>query len=276
MHPEYLLVVADSDPVARRVLHRWGVPPSTGEFVDGSPIRRLSEQALLLHRPGPHVRDDRLDERLPADLTARRIPLVFPSIHRSESGTACFTVHALGNPTTSAELGGEPARLTPSDPPRMTAVLRALDEGGAAIGLPSTFESTHHGPILGHPAFFAEIGFGDRPSPPEAAVDVLARALSAILPASDDRVAVGLGGGHYAPHFTELALERRWAFGHILSRHALPTVTEEVARAAWDGSPGAVGWLCSRAQDYATGPWSGIGPRARDPDAPRRGPGRSG
>ena len=276
MHPEYLLVVADTDPVARRVFGRWGTPPSTGEFVDGSPIRRLSELALLLHRPGPHVREDRLDESLPTDLSARRIPLIFPSIHRSESGTACFTVHPLGNPSRSADLGGEPGRLTPTDPPRMAAVLRTLEERGSTIGLASTFESTHHGPILRHPAFFVEIGFGERPAPPDAAVDVLAQILPEILPASDDRVAVGLGGGHYAPHFTQLALERRWAFGHILSRHALPTVTEEVARAAWDGSPGAVGWLCARAQDFATGPWPGIGPRARDPDAPRRASGPNG
>ncbi|MGI0132525.1 MAG: D-aminoacyl-tRNA deacylase [Thermoplasmata archaeon] len=268
---EYLIVLAESDPVATAVGEVWGVPSATGDFVEGTAIRRLSERSLLLRRPGPHVLDERLDAKLPERLRAARVPLVFPSIHRSGSGTPCFTVHPLGNPTASAELGGRPARLTPSEPRRMASALRALAERGTALGLDTTLEATHHGPLLDHPAFFVEIGFGDDVRPPPDAVVSLAMVLPELEPDPDDRIAVAIGGGHYAPHFTDLVLKRRWAIGHILSRHAIEAATHEVARAAWEGTPGAVGWLCARAADYAAGPWAEFGGRAREADAPRRG-----
>ena len=86
-------------------------------------------------------------------------------------------------------------------------------------------------------------------------------------------MAVGVGGGHYAPHFADLAIERSWAFGHLLSRHALDAITGAVARQAWEGSPGAVGWLFARVADFERGPWSEIAPRVRENEAPRRGAG---
>ena len=84
--PAYLIVVAETDPVAVAVAHHWGTPPSTGDWVEGAAIRRLSDSALLLRRPGPPIRDERLDGRLPIALKAAGVTLVFPSIHRSTSG----------------------------------------------------------------------------------------------------------------------------------------------------------------------------------------------
>jgi D-aminoacyl-tRNA deacylase len=266
----YLVVVSEPDPVAHAVGELWGTPPSTGDHVDGSPIRVLSEEAYLLRRPSLHIHDERLDVRLPAHVRASGSTLVFPSIHRSERNVPCLTVHPLGNPGATAEVGGRPRTLDPTDPRRMAAALRALSEQGTASGLEATYEATHHGPELDLPAMFVEIGYGTDPSPPSAAVRVLANVIPRLVPDPSDRVALALGGGHYAPHFTDLARKRHWAFGHILSRHALATLDAEVARSAYERSGGAEGWIAARAEDAGHSALRGLGSRLRDAEAASR------
>ena len=173
----YLVVVSEQDPVAREVALAWGTPPATGEHVDGAAIRILSNEALLLRRPVRHIHDERLDLRLPPHVRALRPTLVFPSIHRSERNVPCLTVHPLGNLGDSAEVGGRPRVLVPTDPLRMASALRALAEGGGPVGLSATFEATHHGPELELPAMFVEIGYGTEPAPPPPAVRVLSKAI---------------------------------------------------------------------------------------------------
>lgn len=265
-----LVVLSEPDPVARRVVERWEGAPATGLHLDGAVVRRLREGVLLVRRPGPHLQDDRLDLRLPAALRERRPTLVFPSIHRSERGDRCLTVHPLGNPGPRAELGGRPRVLSPTDPGGMTAVLRAAGEAGRALGVPATFEATHHGPEVGLPAFFAEVSVAPGRPPTEAEVEVLAEAIASAAPDPLDRIALALGGGHYAPRFTDLVRSRRWAFGHILSRYALEELDEATARAAWEGTPGSAGVVYARAQDRGHPALDGVGPELRDTDAARR------
>jgi len=268
--PSHLLVVADTDPVARAVGERWGTPPSTGDHVEGAPIRVLPSGALLLRRPGPHIHDEHVDRLLPEALRSGSTTLVFPSIHRSERNVPCLTVHPLGNPGAQAEVGGRPRTLVPTDPRRMADALRRLDERAADTGLEVTFEATHHGPELSIPAFFVEIGYGEQATPPVEAVRALASVLPELRPPEGDRVALAVGGGHYAPHFTELVKERRWAFGHILSRHALTELTPEVARQAYAATGGAEGIVAARAEDLGLPALQGIGPRLKDREAPVR------
>ncbi len=271
--PAYrLLIVSEPDPVAPRVAERWGTPPSTGHFVEGTPIRALGPHVGMLRRPGLHIHDDHVDRLLPEPARPGGLTVVFPSVHRSESGRPCFTAHPLGNPGGAAEAGGRPRHLVPTAPREMTATLRALAEAGASIGLDATFEATHHGPILEVPAYFAEIGFGDAAGPSDAALDVLARVLLEVEEDPRDRVAVGAGGGHYVPHFTDLALRRHWAFGHLLSRHALEEGADGLVTEAQQKTAGSQGVLFARAADAADPRWARPGPRLRDSDAPRRGP----
>jgi D-tyrosyl-tRNA(Tyr) deacylase len=270
MDDSYLILASAEDPVATSVVERWGVPESTGWIVDGTPIRKLSGRALLLRRPGHHIHDEQVDRLLPRELRERRITLVFPSIHRSEQNVECLTVHPLGNAGETAEVGGRPRTLVPTDPRRMVAALRRLHEDGRSRGISATYEATHHGPEVALPAFFVEIGFGSSPGPGEEAVGVLARVLVDLTPEPNDRIALAVGGGHYAPHFTDLALRRRWAFGHLLSRHALATLDTTTARAAWALTDGAEGILYSRAEDSTLPSLQGLGPRLRDGAAPAR------
>ncbi len=226
---------------------------------------------LVLRRPGPHIYDERLDRSLPGEILRQRPTVVFPSVHRSESGIRCLTVHPIGNLGPSAELGGRPRTVVPTDPAAMSGILGRLAEEGARLGLPATYEATHHGPELELPACFVEIAVpeGARPEPAEvAAVD---RAVREGSSRDGDLRALAVGGGHYAPRFTDLARGRRWAFGHIVPRHALPELDRATARAVLEGTPGAQGVLYARAADRGFPALEGLAPELRDAAAPRRG-----
>ena len=263
----YVIVVAEGDPVARRVGERWGTPERYPGAAGEPPLRRLAPGIGLLRRPGLHIHDDGL--RVGGIGVGAPAPtLVFPSVHRSANSRETLTVHPLGNPGDSAEVGGLPRTFVPADARRMTDALRRVAELAERMAWPASFEATHHGPHLVQPAFFVEIGAADFDRPPEEAVRGFAELLSAIRAAPEDRVAVGIGGGHYAPHFTELALERRWAFGHLLPRHALASGGPDVVRAALAATSGVEGLLYHRAQDALDAPWVDLAPRLRERDAP--------
>ncbi|HLN51360.1 MAG TPA: D-aminoacyl-tRNA deacylase [Thermoplasmata archaeon] len=271
-----LVVLSGPDPVASRVSERWGALPATGTIVDGVPVRRLAEGVYSLRRPGAHIHDDRLDLSLPPDLVRGGLTLVFPSIHQSEQNVPCLTVHPIGNPGPRAEVGGRPRVLVPTDPLRMSWALRALSARAAEEGLSATYEATHHGPELALPAFFVEIGFGLLPEPPAAAVRILAEEIPRISAEGGEKVALAVGGGHYAPHFTDLALRRRWSFGHIVSRHALAELDPPTARAAYEQTVGAEGIVFARAEDANHPALRELGPRLRDGEAPGRAKGSDG
>ncbi len=268
--PQHLIVLSEEDPVARAVGERFGTLPAVGEPVDGAPIRGLTETTHVLRRPGRHIFDNDFDQKLPRPYRSGSVPAIFPSIHRSESGVRCLTVHPIGNPGHEAAFGGRPRTLVPTSPRLMAQLLRSLSGEAHALGLRATFESTHHGPALGIPAMFVEIGWGEPSAIPAEAIEALARLLRRLPEEAEDRIAVGIGGGHYAPHFTELVLKRRWAFGHLLSRHTLSHLDPTVLEQAWSGTPGASGWLLARAADWPTAPFGTFGRRLKDTEAPDR------
>jgi D-tyrosyl-tRNA(Tyr) deacylase len=268
MVTRYLVVVSEGDSIAGLIAEAWGTPPSTGDFVEGSALRRLAPEVELLRRPGLHVHDTRLGGALPARL--RTVPIVFPSRHRSESGIGCLTVHPLGNLGPRAEVGGEPGRLVPTAARLMADALRQAEEPARAIGVTATYEATHHGPLLHQPAFFVEISDALPDADRRRVAGPLADALIDLAEEPEDQVAVGVGGGHYAPHFTELALTRRWAFGHIVPRHALEDLTPDILLQLREGSPPPAGAIFQRVGDAERPEWKAWGSRLRDAAAPPR------
>jgi D-aminoacyl-tRNA deacylase len=274
--PRYLIALSEPDPVAAALAERWGTLPAAEGSVDGAPLRELAPDRWVLRRPGPHIHDERLDLRLPAGLRTAPVTILFPSVHRSESGRHCLTVHPLGNPGPAAELGGRPRTLVPTDPRTMASALRGLSEGAAALGTTATFEATHHGPELGVAATFVEIAVVGEQRPTDEEVAVLERVLRSVEPEPSDRVALGVGGGHYAPRFTDLTRSRQWAFGHLLSRHALGELDPATARSALAATPDAEGIVFARAQDRGHPAFRDLGPELKESLAPPRGGGRQG
>ncbi|HKS59641.1 MAG TPA: D-aminoacyl-tRNA deacylase [Thermoplasmata archaeon] len=266
--PKYLLVLSGEDPVASALAESWPIGPALDVHVGGVPIRRWGDSVAVLRRAGRHIFDASLERELPSNPPWDRIPVVFPSIHRSRSETPCLTVHPIGNPGASAEFGGIPRQLVPPAPQLMRAALSDLRERARPLGVPVSYEATHHGPFLSRPSCFVEVFASERGQPDPRLMDLLQRTLGELKPDLRDQLAVGIGGGHYAPHFTDLAVSRRWAFGHILSRHALAGLEAEQVRTAVSQS-GAAGLLFARAGDATLPVFEGF-PRLRETDAPAR------
>ncbi|MFQ6060765.1 MAG: D-aminoacyl-tRNA deacylase, partial [Thermoplasmata archaeon] len=101
-----------------------------------------------------------------------------------------------------------------------------------------SFEATHHGPYLGTPAFFIEIGSDEGCWQEESAGRAIAEAILSIKPEREP-IAIGVGGGHYAPRMTDVALECRLSFGHIIPSYALRDIKEEMLEKAVEKTSGA-------------------------------------
>jgi D-tyrosyl-tRNA(Tyr) deacylase len=177
------------------------------------------QDAVLVTIPEHHLFRDHLDRDLEEAFGQRADLVVYLSKHRSESRRPSLTVHPIGNPR-GAEFGGQPETLVPSAPRWMTAALRGLRREAKGLPYEVTFEATHHGPFLTAPTFYIEQGSTETEWADLAASRAIARVLLALEPI-DAPIAIGLGGGHYVPRQTDLALQRRIAFGHLLAGHAL-------------------------------------------------------
>lgn len=206
-----------------------------GRF-DGNPVYR-TEGRLLVTIADLHLDRDGLDREIRERLAVDPEVLVFASRHVSRRGIPSFTVHPLGNFGT-AEFGGQPRRVVPTSPHWMTQSLRLLNERAEGFPHAVTFEATHHGPYLETPAFFIELGSDASQWEAERPADVVADTLLAMHPA-ELPVAVGVGGGHYVPRMTDVALRRQVSFGHLIPSHAAKGLSEEVFQAAVEHSPGA-------------------------------------
>lgn len=178
-------------------------------------VLRVATRRLHLH--AEPVEQEALASGLHPDI------IVFLSKHVAKSGRPSLAVHPVGN-FGEARYGGQPGRLTPTLGAWQSQALRLLAARRKAHAYPAevTFEVTHHGPLLETPAVFIELGSGPAQWRDPAGARVLAEAaweLTGARPAARP-VVVGLGGGHYAPRFTEAVLTKEVDFAHMVPTHA--------------------------------------------------------
>ncbi|HIM33672.1 MAG TPA: hypothetical protein EYI97_04220 [Candidatus Poseidoniales archaeon] len=159
--------------------------------------------------------------------------IAFLSRHKSASGRPSLTVHPVGN-WGAADYGGTPGAVSGTAPEWMTGLLLAISRTAPA-GYQACFEATHHGPLLETPAFFVEIGSDESRWELREPAEVLARALLELKPASGTPL-VGIGGGHYTPRFSDVALLREACFGHMVPKYALEHLTPELLQSALEHS----------------------------------------
>ncbi|HLE54384.1 MAG TPA: D-aminoacyl-tRNA deacylase [Thermoplasmata archaeon] len=233
-----VLVASAPDPASlnqRAALCALATWEEAGRF-EGSPVLAHGRWTLLTIRE-LHLERDHLDRDIEATLGTRPELLVYLSKHRSESRTPSLTVHPIGNPK-AAEFGGKPGTFVPASPAWMTAALRRLRIEAQELPYEVTFEATHHGPYLETPTFFIEQGSTEREWEDLEASKAIARTLLDLRPA-EAPAALGLGGGHYVPRHSDLAVARRIAFGHMLPSHSLEGLPPDRIDAAISGTPGA-------------------------------------
>lgn len=220
-----LLVASTEDVAAMNIRDRlleavaW---KERGSFVD-HPVRSHGDM-LLTTIDKMHLTADDIDQEFEAATSFPVDEVIFLSRHRAASGTPTLTVHPIGN-YGRAEHGGRDGTLVPCSPARMAALLRALKT--TAMGLPFniSFEVTHHGPVLSRPTCFIEIGSDETRWGNIEAARAIAKALLEHTVAEEPRT-VGIGGGHYAPRFTEVCLARQVGIGHMIPNYALEKMDE--------------------------------------------------
>ncbi|MEM0360243.1 MAG: D-aminoacyl-tRNA deacylase [Candidatus Diapherotrites archaeon] len=173
-----------------------------------------------------HIFSEHLDE-----LNAEFI--IFASRHSSKSGTPTLSVHPVGN-WGKAELGGIDCSLGRASAALMKNYLLGLREKRDSFGLKFevSYEATHHGPFLKTPCCFIEVGSSEKQWRDEKAALAIAETImerSFFLPC---KPVIGVGGLHYNPHFTEIALSTEFAFSHMCPKYALPFFNMEMLEKA--------------------------------------------
>jgi D-aminoacyl-tRNA deacylase len=151
--------------------------------------------------------------------------VVYLSRHSSKSGTQSLTVHPIGN-FSHAKYGGFFRQLVHCCPDGMTNALRRMHALAKEADLPHkvSFEVTHHGPYLNTPTFFIEIGSNEEAWTEEEPARVIARTVLDVEPAGGGQVLLGVGGGHYAPRHTDVALKKDVSYSHIIPTHAIASL----------------------------------------------------
>jgi len=192
-----------------------------------------SEDKLLYFIEGTHLYHDDIDKEI--EKWGKAEAIIFASRHSSESKRKTLSVHPIGN-FGEAKFGGKSRELVPSSPLLMRNALEILQKKAESVEYEVCYEVTHHGPYLSTPAFFIETGSTEREWNDREACKAIAETIIESKKEKAD-VAVGVGGGHYAPRFTDIALHGNIAFGHMIPDYQLPNIDEEMIQKAIDSTP---------------------------------------
>ena len=233
-----LIVISKNDSASLNIseqLHAKAEWKDEGEFL-GNPFYSR-EDFMMCTIDDEHLLHDNLDREFTESVGAKPEIVIYASRHSSESGLRSLTVHTPGN-FSEARLGGVSEELVPSCPLHKTSALRNLYKLAKDLDYKVSYEATHHGPYLETPAFYIEIGSDEKCWVEKPPAKAIAQALLDMKPQKEP-VAVGVGGGHYAPRITDVALQSKLSFGHIIPTYALESIKERTLRKAIDLTPDA-------------------------------------
>jgi len=155
---------------------------------------------------------------------------IVASRHKSESGKPTLTCHATGN-FGRADMGGIEGHLQLTNALYLRMALLLLKEKQQAYNLPYdvSLEVTHHGPTeLSFPLLYVEVGSGEEQWNDLTACRAAAEVIFELYSSEPEKVpvAIGFGGPHYAPNFSEII--RNVALGHIMPKHAALHASREM------------------------------------------------
>ncbi len=164
---------------------------------------------------------------LPLDKCAEKKVIVL-SKHASSAGTKSLTVHSIGN-FDKAEFGGREKTLCTTTPKTITNLLRGLKEKNKNEEYVVCYEVTHHGPYCEKEVCFIELGSSQKEWDNKEEAEIIAKTLiEDTMKENNDKIVIGIGGRHYAPDFTKLALRKNYSFGHICPQYALESLDSDL------------------------------------------------
>lgn len=157
--------------------------------------------------------------------------IIVVSKHQSAAGTVSLTSHSIGN-FGSADFGGVSKKLVGSLPKIQSNYVRWFEQEAKKRGhehFSVCLEVTHHGPFIeGKNVCFIELGSSIKEwTNNEYAKLVAENVVETTLKENNDKICIGIGGGHYAPDFTKLVLRKNFSFGHICPQYNLENLNED-------------------------------------------------
>lgn len=210
------------------------------------------KDVIIVTIPDKKIRHENIDKEVEANLKIKPKLAIFLSRHRSKMGEPTLTVHPIGN-YGDAEFGGKTRTLIQSAPRLMTHFLRLIKKNleGTNLAYQVCYEVTHHGPYLEIPTVFAEVGSTETQWCEKEPAQIIAQSLLELLSKyhyeedlpKDIPVLVGIGGGHYAPRFTDIVFEKKVAFGHMIPSYHIDAgnINDEMLQIALDKTPDVSG-----------------------------------
>jgi D-aminoacyl-tRNA deacylase len=233
-----LLVASAEDPASMNIKNSLLEKTTWDEFgmFYGTPVyqHQSKKDLVLVTIPDKKIRHENIDIEVKDQLHLDSQLAIFLSRHRSKMGEPTLTVHPIGN-YGDAEFGGKSKTLIPAAPRMMTHLLRLIKKHlqSTSLGYKVCFEVTHHGPYLQIPTLFAEVGSTEAQWVLQEPAAVIAESLLELFSThlyehqypNDIPVLIGIGGGHYAPRFTDVAFQKNIAFGHMIASYHIDTGT---------------------------------------------------
>ncbi len=178
------------------------------------------------------TRHEMLDKEVEEKLGIRPKQAIYITRHLSKTGEPTLTTHPIGN-YGEAQFGGKTRTLSKSSPRLMTQLLRIIKKNTeqTKLSYQVCFEVTHHGPYMNIPTLFAEVGSTEKEWKKQDPANVISKSVLELLDSyhyeedlpSDIPVLIGVGGGHYAPRFTDIVFEKKVAFGHMIPTYQIKT-----------------------------------------------------
>jgi D-aminoacyl-tRNA deacylase len=224
-----------------------------GIFFDATAYRHATMKELVLVTiPDRKIRHENIDTEVHDQLHLNPRIAVFLSRHRSKMEEPTLTVHPIGN-YGDAEFGGRPRTLIPAAPRYMAHLLRLIKKNLQKTDLQYhvCYEVTHHGPYLNIPTLFAEVGSTEKQWRQKEPATIIATSLLELLSTykyeqdfpTDIPALLGIGGGHYAPRFTDVVFERNAAFGHMIPSYHIEAgaIDGEMMEHAMEATPNLSG-----------------------------------
>ena len=224
-----LIIASSEDPASTNIknsLLEQTTWEEHGTFYDFPIFRHVSMNNLVIVTiPDKKIRHENIDIEVHEQLHIDPKIAIFLSRHRSKMGEPTLTVHPIGN-FADAEFGGQPKTLVPCAPRMMTHLLRLIKKNLQPTDLDYKvcYEVTHHGPFLKVPSLFVEVGSTEIQWQQKEPASIIATSLFELLTtyqyeenfSKDIPVLLGIGGGHYAPRFTDVVFQKNAAFGHMI------------------------------------------------------------